>query len=95
MKYQEIDDLLSGLIEQLAAFEHERWSHWQRYLHDKCVRQPDGSLLIPAELVTRWERQIDSKYVELSDQERESDREQVRKYLPLIASALAERDDRD
>jgi len=95
MEYQEIDNLLGGLMEQLAAVEHERWSHWQRYLHSKCVRQPDGSLLLPADLVTQWEKQIDKKYAELSDQERESDREQVRKYLPLIACALAERDDRD
>jgi hypothetical protein len=70
MKYQEIDDLLNGLIEQSAAVEHERWSHWQRYLHGQSVRQPDGSLLIPAELVARWEKQIHSKYAELSDQGR-------------------------
>jgi hypothetical protein len=95
MEYQHIEDLLGGVIEQLAAVEHERWSHWQRYVHSKCVRQPDGSLLLPADLVARWEKQIDTKYAELDDQERESDREQVRKYLPLIASALAERVDRD
>jgi hypothetical protein len=91
MEYQHIEDLLGGLIEQLAAVEHERWSHWQRYVHSKCVRQPDGSLLLPADLVARWEKQIDTKYAELDDHEKESDREQVRKYLPLIASALAER----
>ena len=95
MEYQHIEDLLGGLIEQLAAVEHERWSHWQRYVHSKCIRQPDGSLLLPANLVARWEKQIDTKYAELDDQERESDREQVRKYLPPIASALAERVDRD
>ncbi len=95
MERQDIENLLGDLIEQLAAVEHERWSHWQRYVHSKCVRQPDGSLLLPADLVARWEKQIDTKYAELDDQERESDREQVRKYLPLIASALAERVDRD
>jgi hypothetical protein len=95
MEYQYIEHLLGGLVEQLAAVEHERWSHWQRYVHSKCVSQPDGSLLLPADLVARWEKQIDTKYADLDDQERESDREQVRKYLPLIASALAERVDRD
>lgn len=93
MEREDIEDLLGGLIEELAAVEHERWSHWQRYLHSKCVRQPDGSLLLPADLVARWEKQVDTKYADLDDQERESDREQVRKYLPLIASALAERVD--
>ena len=95
MEYQYIEHLLGGLVEQLAAIEHERWSHWQRYVHSKCVRQPDGSLLLPAGLVARWEKQIDTKYAELDEQERESDREQVRKYLPLIASALAARVDRE
>jgi hypothetical protein len=95
MEYEYIEHLLDGLVEQLAAVEHERWSHWQRYVHSKCARQPDGSLLLPADLVARWEKQIDTKYAELDEQERESDREQVRKYLPLIASALAERVDRD
>ena len=90
MEYQHIEDLLGGLIEQLAAVEHERWSHWQRYVHSKCIRQPDGSLLLPADLVARWEKQIETKYEELGEQEKESDREQVRKYLPLIASALAD-----
>jgi hypothetical protein len=95
MEHQYIEELLGGLIERLADVEHERWSHWQRYVHSKGLRQPDGSLLLPADLVARWEKQIDTKYAELDDQERESDREQVRKYLPLIASALAERVDRD
>jgi hypothetical protein len=81
--------MLDGLMERLAAIEHERWSHWQRYMHSKCTRQPDGSLLVPASLVARWEKQLATKYAELDDGEKESDREQVRKYLPLIASALA------
>jgi hypothetical protein len=46
---------------------------------------------MPAELVVRWERQIATPYADLSDVEKESDREQVREYLPVIAEAL--RDD--
>jgi hypothetical protein len=93
MQNQHIEEMLDRLVEQLAAIEHERWSHWQRYLHSKGVRQPDGSILLPADLVARWEKQIDTKYLDLDDRERESDREQVRKYLPLIASSLAKRDE--
>jgi hypothetical protein len=95
MEYRYVEHLLDALVDQLAAIEHDRWCHWQRYVHSKCTPQPDGSLLIPAGLVARWERQIDTKYTELDEQERESDREQVRKYLPLIASTLAERVDRN
>jgi hypothetical protein len=91
MEQEHIEDTLRGLMETLAAVEHERWSHWQSYMHSKCIRQPDGSLLLPAEFVARWEKQIATRYVELDEKEKESDREQVRKYLPLIASALADR----
>lgn len=72
------------LIEQLAAIEHERWADWQRYMHSKCESYSDGGLWIPAELVEHWERQIATPYAELSEREKESDREQVRRYLHLV-----------
>jgi hypothetical protein len=90
MKRQPPEHVLNSLIEQLAAIEHQRWSHWQRYLHSQCVQQLDGSLLIPADLVARWQKQIDTQYADLDQEEKESDREQVRKYLPVIASALTD-----
>lgn len=76
------------LIEELAAIEHERWSHWQRYMHAQCESGPDGSLTIPAELVRRWTTQMNTPYAELSEEEKESDREQIHRYLPTIAAAL-------
>jgi hypothetical protein len=89
MDAQRMRTLLSGLVEQLAAIEHTRWAHWQRYVHDKCLPHGDqGDLLIPAELVKRWEQQIVTPYAALSEEEKESDREQVRKYLPLIIDSL-------
>lgn len=88
MDLPEIENLLSTLIEPLAAIEHERWSHWQRYMHSKCIRQPDGSLVLPPDLAARWEKQSVTKYADLTEQERESDRDQVRRYLPIIAAAF-------
>ena len=82
-------ELLEGLLDQLAAIEHQRWAHWQQYVHSKAQVQSDGSLVIPADLVSRWQRQIDTPYSQLNEQEKESDRDQVRKYLPLIAQALS------
>ena len=82
---------LEGLMERLADVEHERWSHWQRYVHSKCERVGDGSLVIPAHLVERWESQMNTPYSALSEKEKESDREQVRRYLPIIADALKPR----
>lgn len=84
---------MSDLFEQLAAIEHERWADWQKYMHSKCRRLGDivhdealsGDLVIPAELVEQWERQIATSYIELSEKEKESDRDQVRRYWHLIA----------
>ena len=91
MESEHIEKTLFGLLETLASIEHERWSHWQRYMHSKCIPQSnDGSLLIPANLVKRWEKQSATPYSELTEDEKESDREQVRKYLPLIVAALQE-----
>lgn len=83
-----IDEALEQMVESLAAIEHERWSHWQRYMHSKARRGADGSLTIPADLAERWSRQMDTAYSELHEEERESDREQVRRYLGLIAKRL-------
>jgi hypothetical protein len=81
--------LQSGtLTEALAALEHERWSHWQRYLHSQCQPVSNGSLVIPAELVERWAKQMATPYAQLSEEEKDSDREQVARYLPVIAAAL-------
>lgn len=77
-----------SLIEALAALEHERWSHWQRYVHAQCERQSDGSLMIPADLASRWEKQMSTPYSDLSEAEQESDRKQVLRYLPTIATAI-------
>ena len=65
-------------VEVEAAVEHDRWSHWQRYLHAQCEPREDGSLVIPSELVARWARQMTTHYEDLSEEEKESDREQVR-----------------
>lgn len=89
MDIEEISKRLEAAVEELAALEHERWAHWQGYVHSVGERRSDGSLVIAPELVARWERQIATPYSELTETERESDREQVRRYLPTLASKLA------
>lgn len=78
------------LYEKLAAIEHERWSGWQTYVHDICgVPQPDGSILLPAGIVAEWERKIDTAYNDLTEVEKNSDREQVDHYWHLIRERRA------
>ena len=77
------------LFEKLAAIEHERWADWQKYVHQKCSpifeKGQLKGLLIPAELVLQWERQISTLYKDLTETEKEKDHEQVRRYWHLIS----------
>src|SRR4051812_12623206 len=80
----------TALIEALARIEHERWAHWQSYFLDQCVScGSDGALLIPGEMVRRWTRQIETPYDELPEEEKQSDRDQVERYLPRIEALLS------
>jgi hypothetical protein len=31
-----------------CLIEHQRWAHWQRYVHDNGKRQTDGSIILLA-----------------------------------------------
>lgn len=70
------------LREQLAAIEHERWADWQRWCH-KVLRENNPSPEI-GDVLERWDRQIETPYTELSEKEKDSDREQVDRYWHLI-----------
>ena len=80
------------LREVLAAIEHQRWADWQRHVHSVCYEnkgvggEPAGELTIPSEFARRWERQIETPYHELSEKEKNSDREQVDRYWQLITA---------
>lgn len=77
-------------LEVIAAVEHERWSHWQRYLHDQCSALEDGSLVIPSHLVKRWAKQMGTPYSQLSEEEKASDREQAREYVAAMKRELGD-----
>jgi hypothetical protein len=77
------------LIELLADKEHSSWARWMTYLiEEKCevIEGTDGHshLYIPNELLDRWERQIRTPYAELSEQEKQSDRDEVAHILPIV-----------
>ena len=71
-----------NLLEKLAEIEHGRWSDWQAWCH-KILREncPSSEL---EKVLERWDKQIATPYSELSEKEKESDRDQVRRYWNLI-----------
>ena len=70
------------LREQLAAIEHERWADWQKWCH-KVLRENNPSPE-QGDILERWDRQIETPYPELSEKEKDSDREQVDRYWQLV-----------
>lgn len=83
------------LFEKLAAIEHERWADWQRYCFEKLnIRRYFKSEVVKKTndtegdnyklQVNNWWRQIETPYKDLSEEEKDSDREQVMRYWYLI-----------
>ena len=54
------------------------------YLFQVSSRDEDGSYTIPSDKVMKWERQIATPYTQLTDIEKESDREQAEKVLDAL-----------
>jgi hypothetical protein len=81
-------EIKEEIIEKLADIEHQRWIDWQKYLHSKCRRNSPNFMYFPIEDFDRWERQIATPYSELTEKEKDSDRHQVERYLPIIKQLL-------
>lgn len=81
-------------VEALAAYAHDAWSGWMIYLFGKCRHGADyigmtgyidnGTRIIPQDYVERWMRQLETKYEDLPEQEKESDRKEARKILKVL-----------
>ena len=76
-------------IEKGADLEHKRWAKWQKYMHSKILPSAHDKIMeIGTELINHWNRQINTQYSELTEKEKDSDREEVRQYLPLIRNLI-------
>jgi hypothetical protein len=74
----------NDLRERLAAVQHEIWAHWMRYLFSRTLGGNAEGVIIPNDLVIRWQRQADAPYARLAESERESDRHQADKVLAIL-----------
>ena len=63
-----------------AERQHAIWAHWMQYQFTCCTKNGDGSLVIPADKVVRWKRQAETAYADLSDLEKQSDRDIVTQF---------------
>jgi hypothetical protein len=68
--------------EELADEIHEVWASWAGYmLMDVGIQNEDGSITIPKSSVERWNRQMTTPYSELSEKEKNSDRQIARNLI--------------
>jgi len=63
-------------LEAVAALVHRQWSNWARYMLDNVTE----------ENIARWQRQIDTTYMDLPETQKDSDRAWAALYLFLINS---------
>ena len=81
-------DPTGAMLEQLAAYAHDAWAKWMKYLFDKSRANPDGSVTIPAALVTRWQRQMKTDYADLPAADQASDLTEADKMLAIVEGGL-------
>lgn len=61
------------LRERLAELCHKQWLGWMEYLFGKSTSLFTWGSYILFKDVKRWQRQIRTKYEDLSEQEKDSD----------------------
>ena len=71
--------------EKLAEYAHEAWSGWMRYLFSMSTVNSDGSVTIPASLVERWTRQMNTPYQMLPRSEHRTDIAEAEKILKIMS----------
>jgi len=54
------------------------------YLFSKSAINSDGTATIPKWAVDRWTRQLETKYEDLIEDEKKSDREEATKYIEAL-----------
>jgi hypothetical protein len=73
--------------EALAAYAHEAWNGWMRYLFRQGTTHGDGSFTIRPWAVERWVRQMQTTYADLPEDEKQSDRAEADQILKIIRGA--------
>jgi hypothetical protein len=70
--------------ELLSDYAHEAWCGWMKYMFSKAEINSDGTWTMPQWAVARWQRQMNTKYNELPEEEKKTDREEADKMLSIF-----------
>ena len=72
------------LREKVADIQHGIWANWMEHLFKVSHYNRDGSVLIPADKVEKWERQMETKYDHLSESDKNKDRKIADRVLEVL-----------
>lgn len=83
------------LLEALAEIEHRQWAHWMEYLKSKgfhVVPQVGDEIVFAQKTADwdRWEQQMKTEYIKLSEKEKESDRAMAKIVIAALANGNKE-----
>jgi hypothetical protein len=78
------DRAAAELCGRLAEYAHEAWSRWMRHLFKQGRMNEDGTFTIETKAVSRWARQMQTPYTELTYEEQESDRHEACMMIALM-----------
>tara|TARA_Y100000310_G_C20391833_1_gene673189 strand:+ start:18 stop:449 length:432 start_codon:yes stop_codon:yes gene_type:complete len=81
MNEKELDEKIEKSNNRFASAQHDIWAHWMNYQFSKCTEDEEGNLIIPKELVDKWKKQSNNNYYELTEKEKQSDLDIVKRYL--------------
>ena len=68
-------------LEAMSDAEHAKWASWMQYLFSVSRQNKVGTVTIPKDQVDRWKRQMDTPYADLSEREKQSDRDVVNEFF--------------
>ena len=69
---------------RLAVYAHEAWSGWMKCMFSKSGNMLSGGVIVPAKLVERWTRQMNTIYDELPANENASDLQEANKMIAIM-----------
>ena len=72
------------LLEKMADEAHEIWCGWMQYMFVNGFVSTSGTWVMDTVPYERWQRQMKTPYAQLSESEKESDREIAQRYLKII-----------
>jgi hypothetical protein len=75
-----VTELYKEILERLAELEHDRWSRWERYRETAAGKRHSCGELND----DRWRRQRETPYSELTETEKNSDRQEAERTLAIV-----------